>query len=60
MRRVGRATLLKYIYNKIENTNKLIVYPENPANQKIFKETNYDRIGPFLFKEPFFGKFVRP
>lgn len=44
MRRVGKTTLLKYIYDKIENSNKIFIDLENPANQRIFEETDYERI----------------
>jgi predicted AAA+ superfamily ATPase len=33
MRRVGKTTLLKYIFQRIESDNKLFIDLENPANQ---------------------------
>jgi len=44
MRRVGKTTLLRHIQDSIPSTNKLFVDLENPANQKLFEEENYDRI----------------
>ncbi len=44
MRRVGKTTLLKYIYDFIDSENKIFIDLENPANQLLFDEKNYDRI----------------
>jgi len=44
MRRVGKTTLLHYIKNFIDSNNKLFIDLENPANQLIFEEKNYDAI----------------
>lgn len=44
MRRVGKTTLLKHIYDQINSTNKLYLDLENPRNQKYFRETDYDAI----------------
>ncbi|MCM8803578.1 MAG: ATP-binding protein [Candidatus Omnitrophica bacterium] len=44
MRQVGKTTLLLDIYNSIESENKVFIDLENPLNQKIFEEKNYDNI----------------
>lgn len=44
MRRVGKTTLLKYIYEKISSSNKLYLDLENPRNQIYFQEVDYDAI----------------
>jgi len=44
MRRVGKTTLLKYIFEQVESDNKLFIDLENPANQLLFEERNYERI----------------
>ena len=44
MRRVGKTTLLKYIFQRIESDNKLFIDLENPANQLLLEEKNYERI----------------
>ena len=44
MRRVGKTTLLKYIHDQIESTNKLYLDLENPRNQLYFQEVDYDAI----------------
>jgi predicted AAA+ superfamily ATPase len=44
MRRVGKTTLLRIIYDQIPETNKLFIDLENPINQKMFSETDYDNI----------------
>jgi len=44
MRRTGKTTLLNFIFNKINSTNKIFLDLENPINQKYFEEINYERI----------------
>lgn len=44
MRRVGKTTLLKYIFQRIESDNKIFIDLENPANQMLLEERNYERI----------------
>ena len=44
MRRVGKTTLLQMIFDRIESKNKAFFDMENPLNQKIFEEENYDNI----------------
>jgi predicted AAA+ superfamily ATPase len=44
MRRVGKTTLLKYIYDQIDSTNKIYLDLENPRNQTYFQEVDYDAI----------------
>lgn len=44
MRRVGKTTLLKYIFEHIDSQNKIYLDLENPRNQIYFQETDYDAI----------------
>ncbi|PIS38821.1 MAG: hypothetical protein COT34_01705 [Candidatus Nealsonbacteria bacterium CG08_land_8_20_14_0_20_43_11] len=44
MRRVGKTTLLKFIFQQIKSENKLMIDLENPLNRKIFEESDYERI----------------
>lgn len=44
MRRVGKTTLLRYIFERIKSENKIYIDLENPLNQKYFDEKNYEKI----------------
>ena len=44
MRRVGKTSLLKFIFNRIDTPNKLFLDLENPVNQKYFEIEDYERI----------------
>jgi len=44
MRRTGKTTLLKLIFEKIPSKNKLFLDLENPLNRKYFEEENYEKI----------------
>ncbi len=44
MRRVGKTTLLKYIFEQIKSENKIFLDLENPLNQKYWEEKNYEKI----------------
>ncbi len=44
MRRVGKTTLLHRLFEQISSTNKLILDLENPLNQLLFNETDFDQI----------------
>lgn len=44
MRRVGKTTLLKHIFDKIESNNKIYLDLENPRNQIYFQELDYDAV----------------
>jgi len=44
MRRVGKTTLLGLIFDKIKSKNKIFLDLENPLEQKIFEETDYNNI----------------
>ncbi|MFZ5822572.1 MAG: ATP-binding protein [Chloroflexota bacterium] len=44
MRRVGKTTLLKTIYDRLVSPNKIFLDLENPRNQLYFEETDYDAI----------------
>ncbi len=44
MRRVGKTTLLKTIYERIPASNKIFLDLENPRNQLYFEETDYDAV----------------
>jgi len=44
MRQTGKTTLLRYIFDQVNSENKIFLDLENPLNQKIFEEKNYDNI----------------
>lgn len=44
MRRVGKTTLFRMIFDILESKNKVFFDMENPLNQKIFEEEDYDNI----------------
>lgn len=44
MRRVGKTTLLKQVYDSLQSNNKIFLDLENPINQKYFSEENYEAI----------------
>ncbi len=44
MRRVGKTTLFRMIFDTLESKNKGFFDMENPLNQKIFEEEDYDNI----------------
>lgn len=44
MRRVGKTTLLKHVYDTLNTRNKIFLDLENPINQKYFEEINYEAI----------------
>jgi hypothetical protein len=44
MRRVGKTTLLKMIFDQVESSNKVFLDLENPIVQKVFSELDYDNI----------------
>jgi len=48
MRRVGKTTLFRGIYDEIKETNKVFLDLENPLMQKVFQEENYENIGANL------------
>jgi len=48
MRRTGKTTVLKYVYGRINSTNKLFIDLENPLNRQYFEELNYERIKSIL------------
>lgn len=48
MRRTGKTTLLRMIFDALPTTNKLFLDLENPLNQKYFLNENYDAILPSL------------
>jgi hypothetical protein len=44
MRQTGKTTLMRQVFNLIDSGNKLFLDLENPLNQKVFEEKNYDNI----------------
>lgn len=44
MRRTGKTSLLRFIYERISSVNKIFLDLENPINQKYFQATNYETI----------------
>ena len=60
MRQVGKTTLMRQIFERIESPGKIFLDLENPLNQKIFDEDNFDniiinleRMGLSVTKKPF-------
>jgi hypothetical protein len=51
MRRVGKTTLLKHLYSKINSENKLFLNLEDALTRKIFSEENYENIKLSLEKQ---------
>jgi uncharacterized protein len=48
LRRTGKTTLLRMLMNEVPTENKLFIDMENPANRKLFDESNYDRVADNL------------
>ena len=44
MRRVGKTTAFRMIYKEIKSKNKVFLDIENPIEQKIFEEADYNNI----------------
>ena len=44
MRRVGKSSLLKMIYDSLPSVNKLMLDIENPLDRSIFEEKDYNNI----------------
>lgn len=44
MRRVGKTTVMQMIYDRIESKNKTFLDIENPFEQKLFEELDYNNI----------------
>lgn len=44
MRRVGKTTLLRTLFDRIQDDNKVFLDIENPIEQKIFEETDFNNI----------------
>jgi len=44
MRRTGKTTLCRMLFDRIESKNKVFVDMENPVNQKLFEELDYVNI----------------
>jgi uncharacterized protein len=44
MRRTGKTTLLRFLYEKINSDNKLFLDLENILNRKYFEEEDYERV----------------
>lgn len=48
MRRVGKTTLIRLLYDKVKNGRKLYLDLENPLNQSYFSEIDYEKIKNYL------------
>lgn len=48
MRRVGKTTIARYLYEHIKNSRKLFLDLENPLNQSYFESIDYDKIYQYL------------
>ena len=44
MRRVGKTTLYRVLFDQLESENKAFLDIENPVEQKVFEETDYNNI----------------
>ncbi len=44
MRRTGKTSLLQFIYERVDSSNKLFLDLENPLNQKYFEESDYEKV----------------
>ena len=44
MRRTGKTSLLQFIYERVDSSNKLFLDLENPLNQRYFEESNYEKV----------------
>ncbi|MEW5807004.1 MAG: ATP-binding protein [Acidobacteriota bacterium] len=44
MRQTGKTTLMRYVFDRIGEKNKIFLDLENPLNQKAFEEKNFDNI----------------
>ncbi len=44
MRRTGKTTLIKYLYEKTSSSRKLYLDLENPLNQAYFSEVDFDKV----------------
>lgn len=44
MRQVGKTTLMRKIFDNIKSLHKIFLDLENPLNQKVFEEMNFDNI----------------
>lgn len=44
MRRVGKTTILQYLFSLVTTNNKVILDLENPLYRKVFEEENFDAI----------------
>lgn len=43
-RRVGKTTVVKYLFDNLKTDNKIFLDMESPINQRIFKKENYESI----------------
>lgn len=53
MRGVGKTTLYKTLFNEIPSENKIFLDIENPLNQKIFEEVDYNNVWKNLGQKPY-------
>lgn len=44
MRQVGKTTLIRWVFENIKNPHKIFLDIENPLNQKVFEEEDFDNI----------------
>ncbi len=44
MRRVGKTTLMKQIFDELDNSNKVLLNMENPLDQTLFEELDFNNI----------------
>lgn len=53
MRGVGKTTLYKTLFDEIPSENKIFLDIENPLNQKIFEEVDYNNVWKNLGQKPY-------
>ncbi len=44
MRQTGKTTLMRQIFDQVKSRNKIFLEMENPLNQALFEEKNYDNV----------------
>src|SRR3989338_7715969 len=44
MRRVGKTTIIRYLFEKVRSSNKALFDLENPLHRKVFEEEDYDAV----------------
>lgn len=48
MRRVGKTTLVRFLYDRLQNSRKLFLDLENPLNQTYFSPQDFEKVKMYL------------